>query len=319
MHLFVTGSTGFIGSHFVRAALAAGHEVTGLRFPGTQPVVPIPDFSRLTWVEGDLNAFLLDTASPATRHSPLATSACSSALVHLAAAGVNPKQATWDLCFDVNLNQSLQLWRRAAASGIKQFVICGSCFEYGMSAERYDFIPVTAPLEPTGAYHASKAAATMAAYALGVENKLKMAILRPFHVFGEGEGPDRFWPSLRKAALAGEDFPMSPGEQIRDFIPVEQVAQAFLKTLDLMGRDPLKRVEVEMLERNSPQPLNQPTAQPLIANVGTGRPQTLRAFAEHWWKKWGATGKLFPGALPYRDNEVMRYVPEVSQVFVPTA
>ena len=36
--------------------------------------------------------------------------------------------------------------------------------------------------------------------------------------------------------------------------------------------------------------------------------------AEHWWKEWGATGKLLPGALPYRDNEVIGL-----KVFDPTA
>ncbi len=85
---------------------------------------------------------------------------------------------------------------------------------------------------------------------------------------------------------------MSPGEQIRDFIPVESVAQAFLRVLDI--------------------PLDTRHSTPLVANIGTGKPQTLRAFAEHWWKHWGATGKLLPGALPYRPNEVMRYVPKVS-------
>jgi hypothetical protein len=57
------------------------------------------------------------------------------------------------------------------------------------------------------------------------------------------------------------------------------------------------------------------SAFPVVANIGTGQPQTIRQFAEHWWKEWGATGKLLPGALPYRDNEVMRYVPEVSPLF----
>jgi hypothetical protein len=34
-------------------------------------------------------------------------------------------------------------------------------------------------------------------------------------------------------------------------------------------------------------------------------------FSEYWWRYWGAKGKLLPGAVPYRDNEVMRYVPKI--------
>lgn len=286
MRLFVTGSTGFIGSHFLRAALAAGHDIVALRFPGTKEVVPLPEGGRIAWVDGDLNAFFADsTISPPT----------SSVFVHLAAAGVNPKHATWEVCFETNLNQSLALWRRAAAAGVRNFVLCGSCFEYGLSAEQYEFIPPMAPLLPTGAYHASKAAATMAGIALSVEQELNLSILRPFHVYGEGEGPDRFWPALRKAALAGEDFPMTLGEQIRDFIPVEDVVSQFLQETERMVNP----------ERNQEPRIR-------IANVGTGRPQTLREFAEYWWKHWNAKGKLLLGSVPYRDNEVMRYVPEVT-------
>ena len=47
------------------------------------------------------------------------------------------------------------------------------------------------------------------------------------------------------------------------------------------------------------------------AERGTQRQDNSRFFAEHWWKNWDAKGRLLPGALPYRDNEVMRYVPEV--------
>jgi hypothetical protein len=49
----------------------------------------------------------------------------------------------------------------------------------------------------------------------------------------------------------------------------------------------------------------------LVKNVGSGKPQSIRDFAEFWWKKLGATGVLKFGELPYRDEEIMRYVPEI--------
>lgn len=280
MHLFVTGGTGFLGSHFIKTALREGHTITALcRIDRAKEVKPV---SGVNWLQGRLS----DAETCWFENVDV--------LVHLAAAGVNPKHATWEVCFETNLNQSLALWRRAAAAGVKNFVLCGSCFEYGLSAEQYEFIPPMAPLLPAGAYHASKAAATMAGIALAVEKELNLSILRPFHVYGEGEGPDRFWPALRKAALAGEDFPMTLGEQIRDFIPVEDVASQFLQETERMVNP----------ERN-----REPRIR--IVNVGTGRPQTLREFAEYWWKHWNAKGKLLLGSVPYRNNEVMRYVPEI--------
>lgn len=276
MKIFVTGGTGFIGSHFVKHALEAGHEVIALRRPGSCTAIPLSH--EPTWVEGSLTDDWRKTLAD-----------CS-ALVHLAAAGVSMRNDDWRHLFLVNVQQSLDLWLQAVDAGVKRLVICGSCFEYGKSGERHEFIPSTAPLEPTGPYHASKAAATMAATALCIERRIELAVLRPFHVFGEGEGEERFWPSLRKAALAGEDFTMTPGEQVRDFIPVESVAEAFVAAL--------RRIDLK-------------TGEPRIENVGTGRPQSLRQFAGHWWRHWDARGRLLVGALPYRDNEVMRYVPRV--------
>lgn len=279
MKIFVTGGNGFIGRHFVRAALKRGHEVVGLWYPG-QPA-PQDAAPGLTWVAGSLE----DAA-----RSPLL--AGNEALVHLAAFGVVPSTSgeDWEACFRWNVTASLGLWRAAAAAGVSKLVICGSCFEYGRSGERYDRIPTDAPLEPVGAYAASKAAATMAALGVGVQPSLRLAVLRPFHVFGEGEHPSRFWPSLKRAALAGEDFPMTRGEQVRDFVPVEQVAQRFLEVLDRGVAD---------------------AGCPFVENVGTGHPQPLLQFAEIWWQRWEAKGKLLVGKVPYRLGEVMRYVPLV--------
>ncbi len=171
-------------------------------------------------------------------------------------------------------------------------VVCGSCVEYGWSAERCENVPSDAPLEPVGPYAASKAAFSIAASALCRERKFRLAVLRPFTVFGEGQHESNFWPSLRSSALAGTDFPMTAGGQIRDFVPVEIAARQFLSVA----------TQSELLP-----------GVPVFKNVGTGRAQTLRAFAEACWKEWNAAGRILPGALPYRAGEVMRYVPSIGQ------
>jgi nucleoside-diphosphate-sugar epimerase len=278
MRIFVTGGTGFIGSHFLRAALAENHEVIALRRPGSSPRIPIE--GSVQWIETDIAGMNFQQFGDLR-------DAC---LVHFAAAGVNPSMATWSSCFDVNVRESLECWMNSISAGIRRIIVCGSCFEYGLSGERYEFIPPDAPLEPTGPYHASKAAASMAAVALAVEQQIEMAILRPFHVFGEGEESFRFWPSLQLAAISGKDFPMTLGEQIRDFVDVVSVGEAFLTTATISD---LRR------------------GHPTIRNIGTGVPQSLRAFAEGQWKAAGAKGKIIPGAISMRSNEVMRYVPKI--------
>jgi nucleoside-diphosphate-sugar epimerase len=277
MRIFVTGATGFIGSHFANAASAAGHDVVAVRRPGATPRVPVAQ--AVHWLDKALAHVNADDCTGID------------AVVHFAAEGVSPGSVSWQGCFQTNVIDSLALWTSAVRGGVRRFVICGSCFEYGAVGTGYEAIPPSAPLEPTGPYHASKAAATMAALALAHVEHVSLAVLRPFHVFGEGEGPERLWPSLRAAAFAGVDYPMTPGEQVRDFIPVEDVAKAFL---DVCVDRPLE------------------PGRPEVHNVGTGKPVTILEFAQRWWDKWDAIGRLMPGAIPYRPNEVMRYVPELT-------
>ena len=122
------------------------------------------------------------------------------------------------------------------------------------------------------------------------QHALRLQLLRIFHVYGPGEPETRLWPALRRAALAGEDFPMTAGEQVRDFVPVQAVAAQFLRALCFDGVLP---------------------GEPQVRHVGSGQAQTLLGFSRHWWAQWGATGQLQPGVVPYRADEIMRLVPEL--------
>lgn len=277
MKLFITGGTGFVGTHFLQQALARGHEIVAQRRPGSQPRLPLA--KQPTWVDRPLDGNFEDVFA-----------GCD-ALVHLASHTPNPPYAALDECLYWNVYASLKLARQAQASGIGHFLIAGSCFEYGLAAENRTLITTDTPLQPTLSYPTSKAAASLAFEGFARESMVKLKNLRIFQVYGEGEEEKRFWPSLREAALAGQDFPMSPGEQVRDFITVEDVAHQFCEHLDFSSSV---------------------AGQPEVHHVASGQPQTLLAFAEFWWKEWGATGHLQPGAVPYRHNEIMRLVPAVS-------
>lgn len=270
MKLFVTGGTGFVGSHFLRAALAAGHQVVALRRSGSRPRVPLA--MEPTWIE-----------SPLSEVNPSWLQDCE-VLVHLAAHTPNPPYDTLENCLRWNVLEPLRLFEHARQVGICRFIVAGTCFEYGRSAERYEWIPTDAPLEPTDTYPASKAAASVAFGGWARREGMRLSLLRIFQVFGEGEPEKRFWPSLRRAAQEGRDFPMSSGKQVRDFIEVTEVARQFLQELNR-----------EVLP-----------GEPVIRHVATGRPQTLLDFARFWWQHWGAAGKLLPGQVPLRSTDMMR-------------
>ena len=275
MKIALTGGTGFIGSHFLQQALAAGHTVCAVRrSPHSQPRIPLLAFPD--WLDRQLNEV-----------TSLELRGCN-VLVHLAAHSVLFPFDSLANCLHWNLTAVLTLFEQARLAGIRRFIVAGSCFEYGRSGERFEAIPTHAPLEPTNSYAVSKAAASIALLQWAEEFDLSLELLRVFHVYGEGEAESRFWPSLRRAAFAGEDFSMTEGEQIRDFMPVEGVASAFLDRATLIDWS---------------------SAAVQVFNLSSGEPMSIRSFAQRCWEHWDANGKLLFGQIPYRAGEVMRYVP----------
>lgn len=136
---------------------------------------------------------------------------------------------------------------------MRRFVVAGSCFEYGQSGVRYEFIPPSAPLEPTLSYPASKAASSVAFYQFAVGHQIQLSYHRVFHVYGEGEAEARLWPSLRRAALLGNDLPMTLGAQVRDFVLVEDVAGQLLAACDPSGvRDGEPLIKILAQDVHSP-------------------------------------------------------------------
>jgi nucleoside-diphosphate-sugar epimerase len=277
VRIFITGATGFIGSHFMNHALSAGHEIVALRRT-TESIPRVALVREPTW--------LTRSMQQVTKHDL----AGADVLMHLAASGISPRSGGWDELLEWNVVVPAKLLLTAASAGVKRIVAAGSCLEYGHAAARYEFIPPDAPLEPAGAYAATKAAGGVLLRTIAEERKLRLSYVRLFSVYGVGQQENNLWPMIRRAALEGDDLPLTPGEQVRDFITVENVAEGLLA----LACD-------ECVEPGLPR----------ICNLGSGRAQSVRQFAEYWWREFGARGKLLFGALPYRSDEVMRYVAQV--------
>ncbi|MCX7712680.1 MAG: NAD(P)-dependent oxidoreductase [Chthoniobacterales bacterium] len=273
--LFVTGGTGFLGGYFIKQALKEGFIVRAI----TRKSPPF-ELDHLEWILGGLGEYKTEWMDGID------------AIVHIASAGVSPKPISWQEALQINLCESLGLFQFANELGVNKWVVIGSCMEYGLSGNNYEFIPVDAELIPVGPYATSKAAFYLTISAFCREKRAYLSYLRPFHFFGDGQYEKNFWPSLKAAAIAGLDFPMTKGEQIRDFISVQAVVEEVLQHT------------CELLELKKPQIK--------IKNIGSGVPRTLRSFAEEWWHFWKAKGQLLVGAMPYRENEIFRLVPNLT-------
>jgi nucleoside-diphosphate-sugar epimerase len=274
MRIFVTGGTGFIGTHFIQMAIKEGHEVFALA--RNENLARKNLVHQPTWIEGSLDSNLEKFFTDID------------IFVHMASHTANPPYDVLSKCLYWNVFASLKLAEQAYLGGVKLFLIAGSCFEYGKSAEDYEFLSPDTHLEPMLSYPISKASASLAFEGFSREHNVSLKILRIFQVYGDGEHEKRMWPSLRKAALNGEDFLMSTGDQLRDFVNVTEVAEKFVSHLDFSNTKP---------------------GTPEVYHVCSGYYQSLLEFANEWWKTWGASGKILAGVIPDRKNEMKRIIP----------
>lgn len=282
MNVFLTGGTGFIGSHVINTLLDRGHSVLALkRSSKSYPRVPL--VREPNWIVRSLNQ--LDSNS--LRDIDV--------LLHLAAHSANYPYDTLDNCLKWNLNAPLLLFKAAYEASISKYLVAGSCFEYGLAAQNYEFIPASAPLLPVHTYPTSKAAASVSFIQWAYERKVSMSLLRIFQVYGPGEEPTRLWPTLMRAGERGHDFPMTLGEQVRDFIFVQDLATRLVD-------------EAEQLYEQE-QSIK-------IQNLGSGKPKTLRSFAQEIWDNLDTSAQLKFGEISYRPDEIMRYVPDLSPLYL---
>ena len=281
MKIFITGGTGFIGSNFINYATALDIDIVAQKRLGSGASIPLRNPEKVRWVCKRLDEDFTDDLRD-----------CD-ALIHFAAHSVLPPLKPLSECIYWNVYSALKLLEAADRAGVKNIIIAGSCSEYGLTANDYDKIPPNAQLKPIEAYGLSKAQASEACINFAKDKGLKLQVLRIFQAFGDGENDRRFWPSLKKAALNGHDFPMSSGEQIRDFIHVSKVCKEFLRALN----------------DNTIQ-----CGQPSIRNIGEGEGKSVIDFANLWWDKFQAKGKLMPGLVELRPGELRRIVADLSVV-----
>ncbi len=229
MRVFVTGGAGFIGSHTTRILLERGHQVTVYDnlSSGKRELVPNAAF----FIRGDLK----------DQKKLAAAMAGHDAVVHLAAyiaVGVSVERPV-DFA-ENNIVNTVRLLEAMRSAGTRRIVFSSSATVYG--------VPRRLPLhedDPLGIQSNPYGATKIGAEAfVAVYNQLygfDAAILRYFNPFGPNELCDpetHVIPNVIKAALQRKPIPLYwKGDQVRDFIYVEDLAAAHAEVLDLKGLD----------------------------------------------------------------------------------
>jgi GDP-4-dehydro-6-deoxy-D-mannose reductase len=230
MRVFITGATGFAGSHLVDLLLAEGHEIFALVHEATSHQA-LPSNERLHPVVGDL----LDPLGLAT----LIDSARPEVIFHL--AGQAYPGRSWNepaLTFAVNTGGTANLLRAAVEYGRPRVIVITSAEIYGPLSP--DDLPLTeqTPPQPRHPYGVSKLAAGELTRVYWERYGLPAVEARPFNHIGPRQAlgfvvPD-FASQLAAIRLGRQEPTIRVGNLSpeRDFTDVRDVAAAYYRLIE---------------------------------------------------------------------------------------
>jgi UDP-glucose 4-epimerase len=232
MRVLVAGGAGYIGSVVTAALLADGHEVTVLDDLSTGHADAVPAGATLAAVS------LHDSA-------PVLADVRPEAVLHFAAkslVGVSQQQP--EDYWHTNVGGSLALLEAMRAAGCRRIVFSSTAATYGEP----ESVPIRedAPTRPTNTYGASKLAVDHMLTSYAVAHGFAAVSLRYFNVAGAAYGlGERHATETHLIPLAlqvaagqrdsltvyGQDYPTPDGTCIRDYVHVEDLADAHLLAL----------------------------------------------------------------------------------------
>jgi len=229
LKVLVIGGAGYIGSHAAHILRKHGHEVvifdnlsTGFEFLA----------KGFEFIRGDLG----DVASVQPALQRVDAVMHFAAYAYVGESVTNPRKY-----FHNNVEAALTLLNTAIDVGIKAFVFSSTCAVYGVPAK----VPITEDTvrQPVNPYGVSKLFFEHALEAYGRAYGLRYAALRYFNAAGADESgemgelhnPETHLIPLALAATSekgqalqifGEDYPTPDGTCIRDYIHVNDLAEA---------------------------------------------------------------------------------------------
>jgi UDP-glucose 4-epimerase len=189
--------------------------------------------------------------------------------------------------YEINYLGTLNLFEALLGNqNLKLVTILGTIDEYGHTGtpfkeDSYEL--------PGSVYGLSKLSATKLALIFNRQFNLPVVVLRPSIAYGPDQGEEMFIPALIKALLRQEPFKMTKGNQLRDFLYIDDLIDALIKGINCSG-----------LEGQ-------------ILNIASGTSIRIKDIALKIAEITNSNAKLMIGEVPYRSSEIMNYTVDISK------
>lgn len=266
--IIVTGATGFVGRHVVPELLSRRHNVITVA-RNLNRAKEMPWYKKVVF-------YACDTQDPMLE--PVKIFGVPDAIIHLAWSGLPNYNDLYH--FEKNLPADYLFLKKMIVGGTKHVMVTGTCLEYGMQSGTLSEETVTEPSTP---YGLAKDTLRKFLQAFQAKHPFTLQWVRLFYMYGIGQNPNSLLAQLDNAIdNKDEVFNMSKGEQLRDYLPVEEVAR-YLALL------------IENSQCSG------------IINCCSSKPISVRRLVEQRIDERGSNIKLNLGHYPYPDYELMAF------------
>ena len=272
MRYLVTGATGFIGRALASQLLFEQDGDVAVMVRDAYRNAPLPP--PLDGLRTDLITVYADlTDTQATRRAMLSVQ--PDVVFHLAAGGAGQPFLPVEAALEQNLYGTLNLLKAA--------------YKDERSPQPQCFIMVRTPgeLSAMNPYAASKAAAWQVCSMFARTEEWPIVGAMPYQAYGPGQHTRHLVSGAMNAALAGEDFPLTAGEQQRDWIYISDVVEGLLAVRDAV------------------------LPPGITVDLGTGNLTSIAGVVGMIYELTASNGRPLIGVLPSRPGEEAVQVADV--------
>lgn len=262
----ITGGTGFVGSNLARELVSRNWQVHVLirdnstldALHGIQANIQT---HRLTNNIENLRAILIGIQPNCVFH-----------VASLFLAQHKPDQI--NQLIQSNIGFPAQLLEAMQLTGVKHLINTGTSWQH---FENFDYNPVNL-------YAATKQAFEAIANYYIEAHGLKVCTLKLFDTYGPNDPRPKLISLLWKSAREGKALEMSPGDQVVDFVHIQDVVEAYCRAAEL--------IETQ-------------TAGHAVYGISSANPMKLRDLVKTFEQATHQNLQITWGGRPYRDREVM--------------
>ena len=272
-NILIVGGTGFIGYHLAKKSLKKGWHVTSI---SSKPPKKIRYLPKVKYILCDI-----------TQKKSL-KNAIRKHFKYVVNLGGYVDHSNNKKTFESHYIGCKNLAEIFLKKKPTAFIQMGSSVEYGKIKSPQKENAKCSPKSIKSIYGKAKLLSSIYLINLFKKKKFPSTILRLYLTYGPRQDINRFIPIIIEGCIKNKKFDCSEGNQFRDFVHVDDVVDAILKSL------------------------TNKNARGKIINVGSGKPRKIRNIIEQI-KKISKAGYPQFGKIKLRKDEILKLYPNIKK------